>query len=70
MLEHGGSQWRDEGQCLGMKVPKHCIRTPAANQPDNVGVNVATEKGHSPAGTKTATGDVPRLQIEVGQRGY
>ena len=50
-----------------MQVPEHCIRFPAADEADGVGVDLATKDGHGPACTEAAGVDVMCGKTEVGK---
>jgi hypothetical protein len=47
-----------------MKVVKHFIGAPAADETDDVGVNTCAEKGHGATSTKAAGGDTTGVDTE------
>ena len=55
----------DEWESLGVQVPEHCIRFPAADEADGVGVDLTTQEGHGPACPEAAGVDVVGGKTEV-----
>ena len=49
---HGARKVGHHRQCLGVKVAEDGIRFPAADELDNIGIDLATEECHGPAGTE------------------
>ena len=43
--QHASGVILHERVCLDMKVPEHFIRTPTADEADDVGVNLCQEEG-------------------------
>jgi hypothetical protein len=52
-----------------MKVTEHLIRAPAADQADNVGVDVGKEKGHGTTSAKGLGVDISRKEANAGTEG-
>ena len=68
MFDHCGGEIGDERESLGMEVTEDGIGFPAAHQLDDIGVNVATQEGHGPAGAEGARRYVARFVVQRRQR--
>ena len=66
-VEHFGSKAFHKGVGLEVEVSQHLIRSPSADEADDVGVDVSTKERHSAGGAKRASGDVIREETEGGR---
>jgi hypothetical protein len=67
-LKHKASEVAHDRLGLKMKVTKHFIRAPAADQADNICVDVGKEKGHGATGAKGVGVNVGRRRPRRGPR--
>ena len=51
---------------MEMEVAKHDIRTPTTDKLNDTCVDTATEEGHGATCTTGASGDVVRIEAELG----
>jgi hypothetical protein len=68
-LEHEAGELSHDRLGLEVKVLEHFIRMPAANEADDVGVNMSEEKGHSPTGTEGVRVDIIGKEAYAGTEG-
>jgi hypothetical protein len=58
-MKHPAGEITHEGLGLHVQVPKHFVRAPSANEPNDVGIDVGAEQRHctsSPEGPSTNVG--------------
>jgi len=68
-LEHKAGEVAHDRLGLKMQVTEHLIRAPAADQADNVGVDVGKEKGHGTTSAKGLGVDIGRKEANAGTEG-
>ena len=59
-LDHEGCEMHHEWIGLQMEVAEHFVGAPAADQFDNVGINLAAKESHGATCAEGASGNVPR----------
>ena len=65
-IQHSGCETAHDRLGLNMEVPKHLVRSPAADKTDDVGVNLGAKECHGASSTKRAGTDVGREEAELG----
>jgi hypothetical protein len=59
----------ENGEGLGMKIPKHGVRLPAPHEPEDRGVNPTDEESHGTSRAETAGIHISRKKTKVGAQG-
>jgi len=68
-LQHEASEVAHDGVGLKVQVAEHFVGTPAADEADDVRVNLGEEEGHGPTRAKRAGGDVVREEANARAEG-
>jgi hypothetical protein len=59
-LHHAAGEVSHDGFSLDVKVAKHLVAAPSAQEANDVAVNAGAEESHGPGGTKRAGIDIGR----------